>query len=81
MGIDRIVISTDEMGLETTSGHEFSGRKSLGYGCSICGYGIHKYMEEQKNPDIIFVEGQSSLTERGNPHPRGLSAALMVEPN
>ena len=35
-------------------------------------------MEEQKNPDIIFIEGQSSLTERGNPHPRGLSASILI---
>ncbi len=40
--------------------------------------GSIKYLEEKKNPDIIFVEGQSSLTERGNPHPRGLSAAILV---
>ena len=37
-----------------------------------------KYIEEKKNPDIIFVEGQSSLTEKGNPHPRGLSAAILI---
>lgn len=30
-----------------------------------------KYVEETKKPDIIFIEGQSSLTEKGNPHPRG----------
>ena len=35
-------------------------------------------MEEQKNPDIIFIEGQSSLTEKGNIHPRGLSAAILI---
>ena len=29
-------------------------------------------------PDIIFIEGQSSLTENGNPHPRGLSAAILI---
>ena len=40
--------------------------------------GSIKYMEEIKNPDIIFIEGQSSLTERGNPHPRGLSAAILI---
>ena len=27
---------------------------------------------------MIFVEGQSSLTEMGNPHPRGLSAAILI---
>ena len=45
--------------------------------------GTIRYMEEHKNPDIIFVEGQSSLTEDNNPHPRGLSAAIMVgaQPN
>ncbi|MFQ9110843.1 MAG: DUF1611 domain-containing protein, partial [Methanobrevibacter smithii] len=26
----------------------------------------------------IFIEGQSSLTEKGNPHPRGLSAAILI---
>ena len=39
--------------------------------------GTVKYMEENKNPDIIFIEGQSSLTETGNPHPKGLSAAIL----
>ena len=28
--------------------------------------------------DIIFIEGQSSLTEDGNPHPRGLSACILI---
>ena len=37
-----------------------------------------KYVEETKKPDIIFIEGQSSLTEKGNPHPRGLSAAILI---
>ena len=27
---------------------------------------------------VIFIEGQSSLTEKGNPHPRGLSAAILI---
>jgi uncharacterized NAD-dependent epimerase/dehydratase family protein len=40
--------------------------------------GSIRYMENKKNPDIIFIEGQSSLTERGNPHPRGLSAAILI---
>ncbi len=40
--------------------------------------GAMKYLEEKKKPDIIFVEGQSSLTEDGNPHPRGLSAAILI---
>jgi uncharacterized NAD-dependent epimerase/dehydratase family protein len=40
--------------------------------------GAMRKIEEQKNPDILLVEGQSSLTERGNPHPRGLSAAILV---
>ncbi|MGZ7047824.1 MAG: DUF1611 domain-containing protein, partial [Methanobacterium sp.] len=40
--------------------------------------GSMKYMEDEKNPDIILVEGQSSLTEKGNPHPRGLSAAILI---
>ena len=35
-------------------------------------------LEETKKPDIIFIEGQSSLTEKGNPHPRGLSAAILI---
>ena len=37
-----------------------------------------KYVEDEKSPDIIFIEGQSSLTEKGNPHPRGLSAAILI---
>jgi uncharacterized NAD-dependent epimerase/dehydratase family protein len=40
--------------------------------------GSMKYLEEKKNPDIILVEGQSSLTEKGNPHPRGLSGSILI---
>lgn len=40
--------------------------------------GSVRYIEEEKNPDIIFIEGQSSLTEMGNPHPRGLSASILI---
>jgi uncharacterized NAD-dependent epimerase/dehydratase family protein len=37
-----------------------------------------KYVEEREDVELIFVEGQSSLTEMGNPHPRGLSAAILI---
>ena len=45
--------------------------------CPAVIMGTLKYMEENEDPDIIFVEGQSSLTEQGNPHPKGLSASIL----
>jgi uncharacterized NAD-dependent epimerase/dehydratase family protein len=78
MGLNPVVISTDEMGLEKPVDINFrAGSLSVMDVASAVMRSI-QYMAEEKNPDIIFVEGQSSLTEIGNPHPRGLSAAIMV---
>lgn len=78
MGLNPAVISTDEMGLEGPVDVNFRAGSLSVMDVASAVMGTMKYMEENKNPDIIFVEGQSSLTERGNPHPRGLSAAIMV---
>lgn len=77
-GLDPIIISTDEMGLEKPVDLNFRAGSLSVMDVASAVMGAIKYMEERKDPDIIFVEGQSSLTERGNPHPRGLSAAIMV---
>ncbi len=36
------------------------------------------HVAEVKDPDVIVVEGQSSLTERGNPHPRPLYMGILL---
>lgn len=77
-GMNPAIISTDEMGLEDPADLNFRAGSLSVMDVAAAVMGSIKYLEEQKNPDIIFVEGQSSLTERGNPHPRGLSAAIMV---
>lgn len=77
-GMVPVIISTDEMGLEKPLDINFRAGSLSVMDVASAVMGAIKYMEEQKDPDIIFVEGQSSLTERGNPHPRGLSAAIMV---
>ena len=78
IGLNPGIISTDEMGLEQPVDMNFrAGSLSVMDVASAVMGGI-KYLEEEKDPNIIFVEGQSSLTERGNPHPRGLSAAILV---
>jgi uncharacterized NAD-dependent epimerase/dehydratase family protein len=77
-GMNPAIISTDEMGLEDPVDLNFRAGSLSVMDVASAVMGTIKYTEEQKNPDIIFVEGQSSLTERGNPHPRGLSAAIMV---
>jgi uncharacterized NAD-dependent epimerase/dehydratase family protein len=77
-GLNPAIISTDEMGLEQPVDINFRAGSLSVMDVASAVMGSIKYMEETKNPDIIFVEGQSSLTERGNPHPRGLSAAIMV---
>ena len=76
-GLNAVVISTDEMGLEKPADVNFRAGSLSVMDVASAVMGTIKYMEENKNPDIIFVEGQSSLTERGNPHPRGLSAAIL----
>ncbi len=76
-GLKAAVISTDEMGIEGVDINFRAGSLSV-MDIAAAVMGSMKYIEEKKNPDIIFVEGQSSLTEKGNPHPRGLSGAIMI---
>ena len=77
-GLKSAIISTDEMGLEEPTDFNFrAGSLSAMDVPSAVLFAI-KYVEETKQPDIIFIEGQSSLTENGNPHPRGLSAAILI---
>lgn len=77
-GLTSAVISTDEMGLEQPSDLNFRAGSLSAMDIPSAIIGSIRYIEEKKNPDIIFVEGQSSLTEKGNPHPRGLSAAILI---
>lgn len=77
-GIKAAVISTDEMGLEQPSDLNFRAGSLSAMDIPSALLGSMKYIEEKKNPDIIFIEGQSSLTEEKNPHPRGLSAAILI---
>ncbi|HOI40831.1 MAG TPA: DUF1611 domain-containing protein [Methanobacterium sp.] len=78
IGLNPGVISTDEMGLEQPVDLNFRAGSLSVMDVASAVMGSVQYLEEEKSPDIIFVEGQSSLTERGNPHPRGLSAAILV---
>lgn len=77
-GLNAAVISTDEMGLEQPVDMNFRAGSLSVMDVASAVIGSIKYMEEQKQPDIIFVEGQSSITEMGNPHPRGLSTAILI---
>jgi uncharacterized NAD-dependent epimerase/dehydratase family protein len=77
-GYTSSVISTDELGFEQPVDINFRAGSLSVMDVASAVIGSIKYMEENKNPDIIFVEGQSSLTEMGNPHPRGLSAAILI---
>lgn len=77
-GLNAAIISTDEMGLEDPVDMNFRAGSLSVMDVSAAIMGAMKYMENKKNPDIIFIEGQSSLTEDGNPHPRGLSAAILI---
>lgn len=77
-GLKAAVISTDEMGLENPVDMNFRAGSLSVMDVAAAVMGSIKYMEEKKDPDIIFVEGQSSLTEKGNPHPRGLSASILI---
>jgi uncharacterized NAD-dependent epimerase/dehydratase family protein len=72
------IISTDEMGLEQPTDFNFRAGSLSAMDIPSAILGSIKYLEEEKHPDIIFIEGQSSLTEDGNPHPRGLSAAILI---
>ena len=72
------IISTDEMGLEEPTDFNFRAGSLSAMDVPAAVLSAIKYVEEHKNPDIIFIEGQSSLTEDGNPHPRGLSACILI---
>ena len=77
-GLTSAIISTDEMGLEEPTDFNFRAGSLSAMDVPAAILSAIKYVEEKKNPDIIFIEGQSSLTEKGNPHPRGLSAAILI---
>ena len=77
-GLTPAIISTDEMGLEEPTDFNFRAGSLSAMDVPSAVLSAIKYVEETKNPDIIFIEGQSSLTENGNPHPRGLSAAILI---
>ena len=77
-GLTPAIISTDEMGLEEPTDFNFRAGSLSAMDVPAAVLSAIKYVEENKNPDIIFIEGQSSLTEMGNPHPRGLSAAILI---
>ena len=77
-GLTPAIISTDEMGLEEPTDFNFRAGSLSAMDVPSAVLSAIKYVEENKQPDIIFIEGQSSLTEMGNPHPRGLSAAILI---
>ena len=77
-GMTPAIISTDEMGLEEPTDFNFRAGSLSAMDVPAAVLAAIKYAEQTKNPDIIFIEGQSSLTEKGNPHPRGLSAAILI---
>ncbi|MCQ2977867.1 MAG: DUF1611 domain-containing protein [archaeon] len=77
-GIKSAVISTDEMGLEQPTYFNFRAGSLSAMDIPSAILHAIKYVEEKESPEIIFIEGQSSLTEKGNPHPRGLSAAILI---
>ena len=77
-GLNPAIISTDEMGLEEPTDFNFRAGSLSAMDVPAAVLSAIKYIEEYKKPDIIFIEGQSSLTEMGNPHPRGLSAAILI---
>ena len=77
-GLTSAVISTDEMGLEEPTEFNFRAGSLSAMDVPAAVLSAIKYEKKKKKPDIIFIEGQSSLTEKGNPHPRGLSAAILI---
>ena len=77
-GLKPAIISTDEMGLEEPTDFNFRAGSLSAMDVPAAVLSAIKYVEDTKQPDIIFIEGQSSLTEKGNPHPRGLSAAILI---
>ncbi len=77
-GLTSAIISTDEMGIEEPTDFNFRAGSLSAMDVPSAILSAIKYVEETKNPDIIFIEGQSSLTEKGNPNPRGLSASILI---
>ena len=77
-GLTPAIISTDEMGLEPPTDLNFRAGSLSSMDVPAAILSSIKYADENLNPDIIFIEGQSSLTEEGNPHPRGLSASILI---
>ena len=77
-GLNAGIISTDEMGLEPPTDFNFRAGSLSAMDIPSAVLSAIKYFEENNDSDIIFIEGQSSLTEKGNPHPRGLSAAILI---
>lgn len=80
-GLKASIISTDEMGIEKPTAFNFRAGSLSAMDIPSAILSAIKYVEENDQPDIIFIEGQSSLTERGNPHPRGLSACILIGAN
>jgi len=70
--------SADELGLEKPVDINFRAGSLSVMDVASAVMGTIKYVADDKNPDIIFIEGQASLTEMNNPHPRGLSAAILI---
>ena len=77
-GLTPAIISTDEMGIEEPTDFNFRAGSLSAMDVPAALLSAIKYVEDTKQPDIIFIEGQSSLTEMGNPHPRGLSAGILI---
>jgi uncharacterized NAD-dependent epimerase/dehydratase family protein len=77
-GIDIGILSTDEMGLEKPTDMNFRAGSLSAMDISSAILQAIKTIEEEKFPEIIFIEGQASLTEIDNPHPRGLSASILI---
>lgn len=77
-GMNVGIVSTDEMGIEKPTDFNFRAGSLASMDVPTMIIGSIKYLEERKKPEIIFIEGQASLTEIGNPHPRGLSASILI---
>ncbi|WP_304124727.1 DUF1611 domain-containing protein [Methanosphaera cuniculi] len=76
-GINAKIFSTDEMGLEEPTDINFRAGSLSVMDVPAAVMGTIKYLDEVEDADMIFIEGQSSLTEQGNPHPKGLSASIL----
>lgn len=63
-GLTSAIISTDEMGLEEPTDFNFRAGSLSAMDVPAAVLSAIKYVEETKKPDIIFIEGQSSLTEK-----------------